>query len=138
MANKFNIQTSGFDKTLNDIQKMGGDIVLTAKRMCLFPARIVTKQIQEEMKKHEVTGDTADAIITPKEYFDGTTAYSEFGFDLEKKNVAIVFLEKGTPTRKKKPVIAPAIRKTKKDCLNMQQSTASAFYRHAMNNRGNK
>lgn len=135
--NKFNMQVSGFDYMLHELEEMNGNVLLTAKRMCLFPARIVTKQIQENMKKHEVTGDTANAIITPKEYFDGTRVYSEFGFDLDKPNVAIVFLEKGTPERKKKPVIAPAVRTTKKDCLKMQQSTANYFFQSAMNNRGN-
>lgn len=128
--NKYNYNAYGFDEFFKKMEQAGNNVVGVAKEMCEVPAYTITQEIKEQMKQHEVTGDTAKAIIDPtgKAEFTGTKVISRFGFDLDKKNVAIIFLEKGTPTRKPIKIIGQAIKMKYKTCIKQQETTVKYWY----------
>lgn len=128
--NKYNYSAYGFEEFFKKMEQTGNNIVGVAKEMCEVPAYTITQEIKIQMEKHEVTGDTARAIIDPtgKAEFTGTKVISRFGFDLDKKNVAIIFLEKGTPTRKPIKIIGQAIRMKYKTCIKQQESVVKYWY----------
>lgn len=128
--NKYNYNAYGFEDFFKQMEKTQNNIVGVAKEMCEVPAYTITKELKKQMENHEVTGDTAKAIIDPtgKAEFTGTKVISRFGFDLNKPNNAIIFLEKGSPGRKPIKIIGKSIRLHYKTCIKQQQAVAQYWF----------
>lgn len=128
--NKYNYSAYGFEEFFKQMEKTQNNIVGVAKEMCEVPAYTITKELRNLMTKHEETGDTAKAIIDPtgQAEFTGTKVIARFGFDLDKPNNAIIFMEKGAPGRKKINIVGTAIKLHYKTCLKQQEAVAKYWF----------
>lgn len=126
----YQYKTYGYNEMLNQMAKAGQNVVGVAKEMCEVPAYTITQEIKKQMEDHRVTGDTYKAIVDPtgNAEFTGTKVISRFGFDMTKPNVAIVYMEKGTPKRKPIKIIGEAVRMKYKTCKKQQEMVIKYWF----------
>lgn len=96
--NKLKLQFNGFNDMFAKLDKLGADTKKIASDALEESFNAVTPGILSAIKPHKDTGKTEEALVTtPEVVWEGTRAYVEVGFDLDKGGLPSIFLMYGTP-----------------------------------------
>ena len=96
---KMKIDFDGFDKMMEDIHKMNGDIKGATERALIKSRDFVNEGLREAMQKHIRTGETLKSLKNGDVEWDDSTAKIPLGFDLNANghlNLASIYLMYGT------------------------------------------
>lgn len=96
--NKLKLQFNGFNDMFAKLDKLGADTKKIASDALEESFNSVTPGILAAIKPHKDTGKTEESLVTtPEVVWEGTRAYVEVGFDLDKGGLPSIFLMYGTP-----------------------------------------
>lgn len=96
--NKLKLQFNGFNDMFAKLDKLGADTKKIASDALEESFNAVTPGILAAIKPHKDTGKTEESLVTtPEIVWEGTRAYVEVGFDLDKGGLPSIFLMYGTP-----------------------------------------
>lgn len=108
MANRVEFDFPMFDKLKKQLDEIGGNALDIAVEKALIESHnYVTQQLEAAISPHRRTGKTAGTLDKiPDVIKDGTTYYTDVGFDIGKGGLPSIFLMYGT-TVHGQPHIAP-------------------------------
>ena len=96
--NKLKLQFNGFNDMFEKLDKLGADTKKIASDALEESFNAVTPGILAAIKPHKDPGKTEESLVTtPEVVWEGTRAYVEVGFDLDKGGLPSIFLMYGTP-----------------------------------------
>lgn len=96
--NKLKLQFNGFNDMFAKLDKLGADTKKIASDALEESFNAVTPGVLAAIKPHKDTGKTEESLVTtPQVVWEGTRAYVEVGFDLDKGGLPSIFLMYGTP-----------------------------------------
>lgn len=91
--NKLKLQFNGFNDMFAKLDKLGADTKKIASDALEESFNAVTPGILAAIKPHKDTGKTEESLVTtPEVVWEGTRAYVEVGFDLDKGGLPSIFL----------------------------------------------
>lgn len=103
---KFTVNFEGFAELAEQYDQMGADIKEGVEEALKATHDLLTPAIQEAMRPHKLTGETAASIVQEnKVNWEGNTASIKVGFDFNKGGLTSIFLMydtkiHGTPRKK--------------------------------------
>lgn len=126
MANKMQIEFSGFEELAENLDKLGGDLKKTTEKALRESHKHITPKVQAAFEKHDVkyTHATMGSLKTNEEVeWSGTTASIGVGFKISEGGLPSIFLMYGTPTIKPDKKLFNAImsKKAKKEVAKIQE-----------------
>lgn len=92
------LEFEGFDKAIERLKKLDGNVKATTEKALKKTHEIVTEKAEEGISKHKQTGDTEKSLYREgKVNWAGTIASVDVGFSISKGGLASIFLIYGTP-----------------------------------------
>lgn len=101
MAKKWGITLDGFNDLIARLDDLDGNVKKAVNNCLEASQEIISKKLEKDMKKHNRTGNTKEAIVKSSPVsWQGTKASIDVGFNFP-KGLPSVFLMYGTPRHKK-------------------------------------
>lgn len=124
MASKIQLEFDGFDRIVDRLTKLEGDVKNATERALTESHRIVTEKAESAIGPHKKTGRTESTLKRNAEVqWFGSMASVEVGFNVQEGGLASIFLMYGTPRVKKDQQLYNAFfgAKTKKQIMQAQE-----------------
>lgn len=134
MAKKWGITLDGFNDLMSNLDSLGGSIDNAVEKCLKASQAHVAEKLKVDMRKHERSGATSEAIVTNKPVkWQGKKASVSVGFNFP-EGLASVFLMYGTPRHKKDTKLYADVygNKTKKEIEEIHSSIIADEIRRAM------
>lgn len=98
---KCTLQMQGYEKIIQDIERMGGNAEKTVANALLKSGEAATEEFKNVIKKHHYSGLTEETLKTDLAVkHEGVKITLQTGFDINKGGLASILLDKGTPKNK--------------------------------------
>lgn len=102
MSNKISLDFKVFAEYAEKLDAIGGDIQSAADQVLQNAQKMVTANIERDMKSHKRTGRTQRSILSnAKVEWSGPIASVDIGFDIKNGGLPSIFLMYGTPRMEK-------------------------------------
>lgn len=125
---KLKIEFDGFNEVVQRLKDFGADVQKTADSALMESKKIVNRNLEAAMQKHNKTHETVNSLDTEsKVMWVGDVGTIHVGFNLAKGGVPSIFLMYGTPRMKKDSKLYNAVygSKVRKEIKKLQED---AFY----------
>lgn len=136
--NRLTIDHSVFEKYAEDLERLGGNLKMTADKCLRESKQLVDQQTHAAMKKHYRTGRTERSITdNAKVTWSGNIGEVHVGFDIANGGLPSIFLMYGTPKMAKDQKLYNAVygSTTKRKIRELQDSIFAMAIQGAMNGR---